>query len=120
VDDSFVIIKNDFVSAFLESTLNSIDPKISFAIETEENGQIAFLDTRQQEQRCHLLTCIENQHTPMDIWIAIHITRENTTHSIHLLKTCIQPSEDNRWNFLRNQTCHGRFKSQWLPFMGHL
>ena len=85
VDDSFVIIKNDFVSAFLE-TLNSIDPKISFTIETEENGQIAFLDTRQQEQRCHLLTCTENQHTPIDIWITIHITRENTTLASTLSK----------------------------------
>ena len=44
VDDSFVIIKKDSVSAF-HDILNSIDPKISFTIETENNGQIAFLDT---------------------------------------------------------------------------
>ena len=31
-------------SAF-DDTLNSIDPKISFTIETENNGQIALLDT---------------------------------------------------------------------------
>ena len=41
VDDSFVIIKRDAIP----HTLNSIDPKISFTIETESNGQIAFLDT---------------------------------------------------------------------------
>ena len=40
----YVIIKRDSVSAFHDS-LNSIDPKISFTIETENNGQIAFLDT---------------------------------------------------------------------------
>ena len=44
VDDSFVIIKTDAISAF-HDTLNSIDPKISFTIESESNGQIAFLDT---------------------------------------------------------------------------
>ena len=41
VDDSFVIIKKDSVSAF-HDILNSIHPKISFTIETENNGQIAF------------------------------------------------------------------------------
>ena len=44
VDDSFVIIKKNSVSTF-HDTLNSIDPKISFTIETENNGQISFLDT---------------------------------------------------------------------------
>ena len=44
VDGSFVITKKDSVSAF-HDVLNSIDPKISFTIETENNGQIAFLDT---------------------------------------------------------------------------
>ena len=43
VDDIFVIIiKKDSVAAF-HDTLNSIDPSISFTIETENNGQIAFL-----------------------------------------------------------------------------
>jgi len=44
VDDSFVIIKKNSVSTF-HDTLNSIDPKISFNIETENSGQISFLDT---------------------------------------------------------------------------
>ena len=44
VDDSFVIIKKDAVSSF-HNTLNASDPKISFTIELENNGQIAFLDT---------------------------------------------------------------------------
>ena len=44
VDDSFVIIKQNSVSTF-HDTLNSINPKISFTIETENNGQISFLDT---------------------------------------------------------------------------
>ena len=44
VDDSFVIIKKDAVSSF-HDTLNSIDPKIAFTIEEENNGQISFLDT---------------------------------------------------------------------------
>ena len=44
VDDSFVIIKKDAVSSF-HDTLNSIDPKIAFTIEEENNGLISFLDT---------------------------------------------------------------------------
>ena len=44
VDDSFVIIEKTTVSTF-HDTLNSIDPKISFTIDTENNGQISFLDT---------------------------------------------------------------------------
>ena len=44
VDDSFCIIGKDNVSAF-HDTLNSIDTNISFTIETECNGKIAFLDT---------------------------------------------------------------------------
>ena len=42
VDDSFVIIKKDAVSSF-PNTLNASDPKISFTIELENNGQIGFL-----------------------------------------------------------------------------
>ena len=44
VDNSFVIIKKDAVSSF-HDTLNTCDPKISFTIKLENNGQIAFLDT---------------------------------------------------------------------------
>ena len=44
VDDSFVIIKKDAVT-FFHNTLNASDPKISFTIELENKGQIAFLDT---------------------------------------------------------------------------
>ena len=44
VDDSFCIIGKNDVSAF-HDTLNSIDPNISFTIETECNGNISFLDT---------------------------------------------------------------------------
>jgi len=44
VDDSLVIIKKISVSTF-HDTLNSIDPKISFTIETENNGQVSFLET---------------------------------------------------------------------------
>ena len=44
VDDSFVIIKKHSVSKF-HDTLNAVDPKISFTLETENNGQISFLDT---------------------------------------------------------------------------
>ena len=44
VDDCFAIIKKDFVSTFLFN-LNSVDPSITFTLESENNGQIAFLDT---------------------------------------------------------------------------
>ena len=44
VDDSFVIIKKHSVSKFYD-TLNAVDPKISLTLETENNGQISFLDT---------------------------------------------------------------------------
>ena len=44
VDDSLVIIKKDAVTSF-HNTLYAFDPKISFTIELENNGQIAFLDT---------------------------------------------------------------------------
>ena len=44
VDDSFVIIKEHSVNKF-HYTLNAVDSKISFTIETDNNGQISFLDT---------------------------------------------------------------------------
>ena len=44
VDNSFYIIKRDAVNSF-HTTLNSIDPHISFTTEEESDQQIAFLDT---------------------------------------------------------------------------
>ena len=44
VDDIFSILKKDAVSTFHDE-LNSIDSHISFTIEHETDGQIAFLDT---------------------------------------------------------------------------
>ena len=44
MDGSFCIIKRNAVNAF-HTTLNSIDPHISFTIEEESDQQIAFLDT---------------------------------------------------------------------------
>ena len=44
IHDSFVIIKEHSVSKF-HDTLNAVDLKISSTIETENNGQISFLDT---------------------------------------------------------------------------
>ena len=44
VDDSFCIIKRNAVYSF-HTTLNSIDPHISFTIEEESDQQIALLDT---------------------------------------------------------------------------
>ena len=43
VDDSFCIIKRNAVNSF-HNTLNAIDQHISFAIEEENNNQVAFLD----------------------------------------------------------------------------
>ena len=77
MDDSFVIIRKDSVSAF-HDILNSIDPKTSFTIEMGNNGQIAFLDTLNSQ----LLICIENLHTQIDIWITLHIMRRNTKSTL--------------------------------------
>ena len=43
VDDVFSNMKKDVVSSFHDE-LNSIDPHISFTIEHENDGHIAFLD----------------------------------------------------------------------------
>ena len=54
VGDSFCIIKRNVVNSF-HTTLNSIDPHISFTIEEESDQQIAFLDT--------LVSCKDNTIT---------------------------------------------------------
>ena len=62
VDDSFVIIKKDAVSSF-HNTLNASDPKISFTIELENNGQIAFLDTLVSRRNGVVRKTLESWHT---------------------------------------------------------
>ena len=84
VDDSFVIIKKDSVSAFHGIRLNSIDPKISFIIETENNGQIAFLDTLVTRKNGVITIDVYRKptHTQIDIWITLHIMRRNTKSAL--------------------------------------
>ena len=79
VDGSFVIIKKDSVSAF-HDTLNSIDPKNSFTIETENNSQIAFLDTLVTRKNGVIAIDVYRKptHTQIDIWFKLHIMRRNT------------------------------------------
>ena len=66
VDDSFVIIKKDAVSSFHDA-LNSIDPKIAFTIEEENNGQISFLDTL--VSRKNGVTSIDVYRKPTDRYL---------------------------------------------------
>ena len=75
VDDSFVIIKKDAVSSF-HNSLNASDPKISFTIELENNGQIAFLDTLVSRRNAGMLSLmfIESQPIPTDTWTFFLIT----------------------------------------------
>ena len=44
VENSFCIIKQNAVATFHDS-LNSIDPHISFTIDSESNGRLSFLET---------------------------------------------------------------------------
>ena len=55
-------IKKDAVSSF-HNTLNASDPKISFTIELENNGQIAFLDTLVSRRNGVVRKTLESWHT---------------------------------------------------------
>ena len=68
VDDSFVIIKKDAVSSF-HNTLNASDPKISFTIEFENNGQIAFLDTLVSRRNGVAVTDVYRKPTHTDRYL---------------------------------------------------
>ena len=67
VDDVFSIMKKDAVSTFHDE-LNFIDPHISFTIEHETDGQIAFLDTLISRNSGTILrpTSTVNLHTLTD------------------------------------------------------
>ncbi|XP_064472603.1 uncharacterized protein LOC135387236 [Ornithodoros turicata] len=51
VDDTFVIIKNNFTNTFFDK-LNSIHPNIQFTCEEEKEKKIAFLDVLVQRDPC--------------------------------------------------------------------
>ena len=68
MDDSFVIIKKDSVSAF-HDFLNSINPKISFTIETENNGKAAFLDTLVTRKNGVITTNVYRKPTHTDRYL---------------------------------------------------
>ena len=69
VDDSFCIIKRNAVNSF-HTTLNSIDPHISFTIVEESDQQIAFLDTLvSRKNNTITIDVFAKQPTRTDIWI---------------------------------------------------
>jgi len=91
LDDSFVIIKRDAISAF-HDTLNSI----SFTIETESNDQIAFLDTLVSRKNGKIT--IEEYRIPRhrDRYLALNSHHEKkykiSTVSTLLNRACNLPS----------------------------
>jgi len=74
VDDSFVIFKKHSVSTF-HDTLNSMDPKISFTIATENPSWTPWHPERMV---LSLLMFTENLLIQIGTWIFIHTTRRNT------------------------------------------
>ena len=68
VDDCYTIIKKDAVNSFHE-TLNSINPDISFTIEHENNGKLAFLDTMttRHYNKIHVAVYRKTTHTDRDL-----------------------------------------------------
>ena len=65
VDDSFVIIKEHSVGKF-HDTLNAVDPKISLTNETENNGQISFLETLITRKNGAVTICVYRKPTHTD------------------------------------------------------
>lgn len=68
VDDVFVIMKGSAVSTFHDQ-LNSIDPYISFTIEHERDGQIAFLDTLISHNNGTITTKVYRKPTHTDRYL---------------------------------------------------
>ena len=88
VDDSFVIIKEHSVSKF-HDTLNAVDPKISFTIETENNGQISFLDTLITRKNGAVTIGVYRKPTHTDRYLDF-----NSHHELkHKISTASNPSK---------------------------
>ena len=76
VDDSFCIIGKDDVSSF-HDTLNSIDTNISFTIETECNGKIAFLDTLVSRRNGAIVVDVYRKPTHTDRYLDFNSHHDN-------------------------------------------
>ncbi len=74
VDDVLSVMKKDAISTFHDE-LNSIDPHISFTIEYETNGQIAFLDTLISRNSGSITTDVYRK--PTHTYISNRITTKN-------------------------------------------
>ena len=84
--DYQVIIKKDAVSSF-HDTLNACDPKISFTIELENNGQIAFLDTLVSRRNGVAVIDIFRKPTHTDRYLdfSSHHAKEHKTSTASIL-----------------------------------
>ena len=105
VDDSFVIIKKDSVSAF-HDILNSIDPKISFTIETENNGQIAFLDTLVTRKNGVITIDVYRKPTHTDRYLD-YTSHHEKKHKISTAATLLNRASNNLRKLLCN--CYHKF-----------
>ena len=70
VDDTFTIMKRDYIQAFLDH-LNNQHQRIKFTIEYEENNQMPFLDT---------LICVEEDRT---ITTKVYRKQTHTNQYLH-------------------------------------
>ena len=68
VDDVLSVMKKDAISTFHDE-LNSIDTHISFTIEYETNGQIAFLDTLISRNSGSITTDVYRKPTHTDNYL---------------------------------------------------
>ncbi|BHF67837.1 hypothetical protein SprV_0301086600 [Sparganum proliferum] len=83
VDDTFVVIKRDQLLTFKER-LNSVFPDIQFAMQEEENNQLAFLDVLVRRKDCGgLKTKVFSKATN-----TTQILNFNSSHPISHKRSC--------------------------------
>lgn len=87
VDDSFCIIKRNAVNSF-HTTLNSIDPHISFTIEEESDQQIAFLDTLVSRKNNMITIDVFRKATHTDRYLD-YFSHHDKSHKISTAETLI-------------------------------
>ena len=93
VDDSFVIIKKDTVSSF-HDTLNSIDPKVAFNIEKENNGQISLIDTLVSRKNDVMVIDVYRKPTRTDRYLdfSSHHEMKQSQYGLDPPIPCSQPT----------------------------